>query len=55
MPRKYIDPEDYYDDDDTDERPVRHFKKEKDRDIEKKKRWDRESMYDRNNDYNEQR
>jgi hypothetical protein len=56
MPRRSPYEEDYeFDDDDENDpkRRVRHFKKG--RDEETKKRWERESYYDSDNDYDERR
>jgi len=56
MPRRSPYEEDYeYDDEDYEDRKgPRRFKKE-DRDADKKKRWERESDFDRDNDYDERR
>lgn len=56
MPRKSVNEDDFDYDDDTDDirRGPRKFK-QTDTESEKKKKWDRESFYDRNNDYDERR
>lgn len=55
MSRKTVSDEDYnYDDYSDKHKIIRHYKKE-DREIEKKRKWDRESYYDLDHDYNERR
>ena len=55
MPRKSYDEEYDYDDNEFEEhRGPRKFKKEE-KPVEKKKKWDRESVYDRDHDYDERR
>ena len=44
-----------YDDDDHDHARPRKFKKNEPTVDEKKKKWDRESFYDKNHDYDERR
>lgn len=55
MPRRSPNDEDYdYDDEDyEDKRGPRRFKK--DEPLEQKKKWDRESSFDRDHDYDERR
>jgi hypothetical protein len=56
MSRKSYDDEYDYDEDDYEKgyNGPRKFKRAE-REIEKKKRWDRESFYDRDHDYDERR
>lgn len=51
--RSYDDFE--YDDDNDDSRRPRKFKKNEPSVVEKKRKWDRESLYDKDNDYDERR
>ncbi len=56
MSRKspYEDDYEYDDEDDEHIRGVRRFKKETEK-SDKKKKWDREASFDRDNDYDERR
>jgi hypothetical protein len=44
-----------FEDDDNEEHTPRRFKKEEEKKVDKKKSWDRESLYDRINDFNDRR
>lgn len=44
-----------YDDNDSDQHRPRKFKKKEVEDHPEKKKWDRESLYDRDHDYDERR
>lgn len=51
---RYQDEEDYYNGEDEEHQP-RRFRQHKETADERKKRWDRESLYDQDNDYDERR
>jgi len=52
---RYHDEEDYYSDDEHDEYRVRRFRQNRETPEDRKKRWERESYYDSDNDYDERR
>jgi len=54
MMKKIRDIEEYYDEDDEEQRRIRHFRKDKDkRESEHKRKWDREDHYRRPQDYDD--